>query len=330
MISVLHQTLSLQTVEVSSFVTTGLPSSNPMRTIVVFGEREGNNELCQKTTCSSLTEGSDFGSDYSFIENIEDSVESIEISEVECSFGSDYNEKRIVMGQENDDLLFPPSLQQVPQKKEPNVKGARNNSNNPSSYAQLFFDPETKTLVTLMEVNFPTRAIVLEKTMERPESWQPPNPTNLDPNDAFEKPTTTIMMNPVMDETRFQNQTVLTECSSISSDTKRDGPELCNPNGQKLRFLDEPIVFSNNSMCFMDDGDLSLYLLHESGDPWETTVRKSLGGGCTETLKKLLSLRSCVSLGSLRHGSEPRWNPGKYNTGENEGEFMAYSALKDV
>jgi hypothetical protein len=173
----------------------------------------------------------------------------------------------------------------------------------PKSYAQLFFDPETKNLVALMEVNLPTRSTMYPHDGQQKEdpcgTLQPRNPKKYSSNDDAFYGKTSMTNNRIVEESRFQDQTLLTKCSSVSSETKCDGPDqFCPITTEKLRFSDEPIVFSNETdFCFPEDGDLGLYLLQDCNcDPfWDTNIRK----GCTETLKKLLTLRPCVSLASL-------------------------------
>jgi hypothetical protein len=226
-------------------------------------------------------------------------------------------------------VLFKPPQQDpfVPSKRA--KKGADKKSKS-VSYAQLFFDPETKMLVTLMEVNLHDRTSMwnINESIEVLEKQNDlAGQTTLR---GKEKNESTVMPSMAGEESRFQDQTMLTECSSNSSETGREGPEQfsCNVGTRSLRFSDEPVVFSHNGrQVWLEENDLSLYLLHDSSDPWEVGIHKS-SVGCTETLKRLLMLRSCISLASIRQvGDTKKWrSDGSQRMGEN----MAYAALKEM
>lgn len=116
------------------------------------------------------------------------------------------------------------------------------------SYAQLFFDPQTKALVTLMEIsnsiqptrsrhtnnrNQNARTMQQEKKCER-ESETPLHCSsellpNSDSNSSFRKSTVQRDSNSTKrwnhnqdkDDSPFQDETLSTECSSLSSETFR-------------------------------------------------------------------------------------------------------------
>jgi hypothetical protein len=178
-----------------------------------------------------------------------------------------------------------------------------------------------------MEVSLPSR-----QSLIHPEEWKKANLkrerkyiAHINNNNTSSSMT--------VEESRFQDQTMLTESCSMSSETGREGPEMFGPMATtKLRFPDEPIIFSHHgptisgSQLWLEEGDLNLYLLHDSGDAWHSNTRKS----CTETLKKLLTLRSCISLGSLRQmGDAPKRKFASIGKESTAAEGMAYSILKD-
>ena len=82
---------------------------------------------------------------------------------------------------------------------------------------------------------------------------------------------------------------------------------------------------------WIEESELNLYLLHDSADPFNASIPKSVG--CTDTLKKLLTLRACISLGALRQVSESKLKattgPGKGSGGNKLLETMSYSVLHD-
>ncbi|KAL3920549.1 MAG: hypothetical protein SGILL_003205 [Bacillariaceae sp.] len=191
------------------------------------------------------------------------------------------------------------------------------------SYAQLLIDPETKALVA---VRLRDRVSLLkcDEGVETANSSKfSPFQMDLNKPEKYELAAVPSSAR----EDRFQDQTMLTECSSNSSGAAREGPELCpcecDPGKSDLRFSDEPVVFSSHKECsghvWMEENDLSLYLLHDSSDPWQ--AKSSLG--CTETLKRLLMPRYFVSLASIRQvGDAKKWREG--------GENLSYAALNEM
>jgi hypothetical protein len=163
-----------------------------------------------------LTEGSDFddneseyNSSFIIMNNNEDSIQSIEASEVEYMFGD-------VRGQGNDDLSFD---QSATNRKKVRVSKSKTKKK-PKPYAQLFFDPETKNLVALMEVNLPTRSTMYphdgQQKADTCGTLERRNPKKYSSNDDAFYGMTSTTNNPIVEESRFQDQTLLTECSSVS------------------------------------------------------------------------------------------------------------------
>ncbi|OEU16844.1 hypothetical protein FRACYDRAFT_239437 [Fragilariopsis cylindrus CCMP1102] len=208
------------------------------------------------------------------------------------------------------------------------------------SYAQLFFDPETQTLVTLMEMNFGLGYD--EKGNEKHRNGVSHHHQSFsDIYDSNERRTEDLKSNDVSD-VRLQDQTLLTECSSISSETRSNddcGFDITDlkhfPTSKKSCFLDEPIVFSHedsmNRVCWFEENDYDMYLLHDCDDPWGD-YNSSKGARCTDTLKKLLTAsRSCISLPQVGELKELKW---KDNNGFSKGNYKAnserlsYSVLK--
>ena len=208
------------------------------------------------------------------------------------------------------------------------------------SYAQLFFDPETQTLVTLMEMNFGLGCD--EKGNEKHRNGASHHHQSFsDIYDSNERRTKDLKSNDVSD-VRLQDQTLLTECSSISSETRSNddcGFDITDlkhfPTSKKACFLDEPIVFSHedsmNRVCWFEENDYDMYLLHDCDDPWGD-YNSSKGARCTDTLKKLLTAsRCCISLPQV---GELKWNALKDNNGLSKGNYKAnserlsYSVLK--
>jgi hypothetical protein len=194
----------------------------------------------------------------------------------------------------------------------------KRNKSKTISYAQLMFDPETQMLVTLLQVN----------PVDRPYMCQIDPDANLNHEDNDKS---NLISFPVQVEARYQDQTLLTECSSISSVICREVPVLTRIGTCKHRFADEPIVFSHHrsSQLQAAENDLRLHLLQDHGEPWDVSTGKSVG--CKETLMRLLMLRSCISLASLRHVGEAKWNEisEKGQVTYPLVTSMAYSALRD-
>mmetsp|Transcript_60024 Transcript_60024/g.147539 ORF Transcript_60024/g.147539 Transcript_60024/m.147539 type:complete len:364 (-) Transcript_60024:217-1308(-) len=240
------------------------------------------------------------------------------------------------------------------------------------SYAQLFFDPETKNLVTIMEINLPNRPdlfcgssssgssnIILGHDEEadpslgiQPFCRQVSAPRSCSGSGIFGGNTSgrDFSGGPVDSGGRGRwavDETLLTECSSISSATSTTSHEDCrddvmfsvSPSKEKKTKHEkdrtgfcydgavadtEPIIFSHNDLgeLWFEENELSLYLLHDDGEPWETIGRKS---GCTESLKKLLAAsRSCISLRQLGM-AVPNLSTNRQQ--QQKTPLVAYSAL---
>ncbi|MGK3745110.1 MAG: hypothetical protein ACI90V_011971 [Bacillariaceae sp.] len=208
------------------------------------------------------------------------------------------------------------------------------------SYAQLFFDPETQMLVTLMEMNFGLGYD--EKGNEKHRNGASYHHQSFsDIYDSNERMTKHLKSNDVSD-VRLQDQTLLTECSSMSSETRSNddcGFDITDfnhfPTSKKARFLDEPIVFSHddsmNRVCWFEENDYDMYLLHDCDDPWGD-YNSAKGARCTDTLKKLLTAsRCCIPLPQV---GESKWKTLKDNNGLSKGNYKAqterlsYSVLR--
>jgi hypothetical protein len=249
-----------------------------LKAFIVVNDTEG---ALNRSTCSSLSDDNDSISDKKLME-------------------------RFTIFRE-DDVSSPPNK----------LHRSERNKSKVVSYAQLFFDPETHMLVTLLEVNLGDQSSVFQVAdMKHHE------------NDKSK-----VISFPAQTESQFQDQTILTECSSISSGNDRQRPDLAPFGTSKSRFSDEPIVFSHHccSQCRNEKNDLSLHLLQDNGDPWDDRTGKSVG--CKETLKKLLLHRSCVSLESLRQVGDAKWKQisrkGLPVVSYRLMPSMAYSALRD-
>ena len=137
------------------------------------------------------------------------------------------------------------------------------------------------------------------------------------------------------EENRPSNDdTLSTKSSSSFSEICRKNHSICRDvwdsptskadTSDPTRFRDEQIVFSSltsmdRELCWLDDANIGLYLLHDCDDPWdnegpsrESSVR------CGESIKRLLNASwfcmSLVQLGDLKwrassashqHGSGP-------------------------
>ena len=268
------------------------------------------------------------------------------------------------------------------------------------SYAQLFFDPETKALVTLMEIandlagdhrrrrassrsrsksdidavgrsrlarrkNQPPRGtplhrspVALSKTLNDDSGCN--NVVTRD-NNAKTTDSTDEWDMEKKDDRPFQDETLSTECSSLSSEPCRKHiysdhnfgddddwgfPTTIHPYPPSpARFSDEPIVFSNDGsmdqrLCWLDEADIGLYLLQDCDDPWDYGGRGN--ARCGDSLKKLLNAsRLCMPLTQL---GESRWRasssyhrPSDLPTGNHHNshhkakpERTSYSILNDV
>lgn len=255
-----------------------------MRTFVIV------DAALDTSACSSLTDGSDMSWDNGSLEN------------------------EFVHGQKNDPKLDGENA-------DPYLKQSKADS---IPYAQLFFDPETQMLVTLMEVNFVNNSD-LDYGSNNGEMYLK--------NAPKEAETSPIMIQSMQEESRCLDETMLTEFSNSSSEIERDGPEWNPVDYSSQRFSDEPIVFSHHHTrhLWLEDSDLDLYLLEECADPWDASIRKS--AGCTEALKNLLKLRACVSLALVRPVGESKWKSshnGKTPVTGTTTPTMAYCALRDI
>jgi hypothetical protein len=141
-------------------------------------------------------------------------------------------------------------------------------------YAQLCFDPESKTLVTLMEIN-------LAGNSRRSKRLR-----IIDP----------------LEQENFPSGTLQMTCDSGTESTV--STRSIDPD-EELNKYDDPIVLSSQSQeVWLEETDLDLYLLHECEDPWEVEAR----GGCAETLKKILIASRSLIVFKQR---DSRWEPAR-------------------
>ena len=116
------------------------------------------------------------------------------------------------------------------------------------------------------------------------------------------------------DNNPFQDETLSTECSSLSSETFRgqdltrskeddeDYWSFCDTGlypHSKIRFTEEPIVFSNDrsmnqELCWLDKADVGLYLLEDCADPWDYGGSSGEGGEPLPPITELLIFRSKI------------------------------------
>jgi hypothetical protein len=145
-------------------------------------------------------------------------------------------------------------------------------------YAQLCFDPESKTLVTLMEINLggigrrSKRLRIVDPKEHYDE--EPPAPKGADTTPTAYSTTSGTVSADSRSEYHFEEST-----------------------------YSDPIVLS----CFgqgtwLEETDLDLYLLHDCGDPWDMTENRK---GCSEALKKVMS--ASRSLIVFRQRDSTRW-----------------------
>jgi hypothetical protein len=124
-------------------------------------------------------------------------------------------------------------------------------------YAQLCFDPEKKTLVTLMEIN-------------------------LGGNGRRSKRLRILDSNGAPHLERQDNPSLLMENSSSASTESTVSSARSNAHAEESK--EEPMFLLQDDEWF-EETDLDLYLLHDfEADPWRADPR----GGCTEALKKML------------------------------------------
>ena len=212
---------------------------------------------------------------------------------------------------------------------------------NISSYAQLFFDPETQMLVTLMEMNFGLDYHDKKQVVEDHRNKASCQLTHLKAatENAIIKNTNT---------SSSPDQTLLTECCSLSSsETTSYSTNIgCDFGVKKIKhhhpivkktcLLDEPIVFSHdvslNQGCYFEERDFDVYLLQDNDHLWD--YRSTKERRCTDSLKKLLlASRGCVSLPLV---GESKWKALKLQNAlskahcKNSFESLSYSVLKNV
>ena len=120
-------------------------------------------------------------------------------------------------------------------------------------YAQLCFDPETKSLVTLMEIDLSGHGP--GKSRKR-IFLDHPSDIALIPDDSPE-----VRASPSSSSTT--DSTLSTQWSTGDTD---------------------PMILLGTQEVWLEETDLDLYLLHECGDPWRSEAK----GRCTDGLKKLI------------------------------------------
>lgn len=283
---------------------------------------------------SSLTEGSEFttsGLGKSGTKD-EEGEDDIVVKREDCpdEFHEDERQRRL----ESSDFPRDPAIKSFPEAHEWISKGS-------VSYAQLFFDPGTQMLVTLMEMNLGLGYARKEREEYRNGKSLRQSLSTTANSNATKKDFKLDTTNEVLD-VRPQDQTLLTECSSISSETNYssdygfDTTDFDHfPIAMKTRFLDEPIVFShddnNNRVCWFEEREFDMYLLHDCDDPWDfhSTKEKKFA----DTLRKILTAsRCCISLPQI---GESKWKDIKGDNGLSKrnskahSEKLSYSVLGD-
>mmetsp|Transcript_4164 Transcript_4164/g.4655 ORF Transcript_4164/g.4655 Transcript_4164/m.4655 type:complete len:396 (-) Transcript_4164:2167-3354(-) len=288
---------------------------------------------------SSLTEGSDFtisGLGKSRTKDEEEGDDDIVVVKREDCSDEFHEDKKQRRRETSDcDFIRDPAIKSLPEANEWISKGS-------ISYAQLFFDPETQMLVTLMEMNLGLGYARKEREEYRNKKLFRQSLSITTNNNVMKKDFKLETTNEVLD-VRPQDQTLLTECSSISSETHYsfdygfDTTDFDHfPIATKTRFLDEPIVFSdddnNNRICWFEGRDFDTYLLHDCDDPWDFHSTK--GTKFADTLRKMLTAsRCCISLPQI---GESKWKASKGDNGLSKGnckahsERLSYSVLEDL
>eukprot|EP00536_Pseudo-nitzschia_multiseries_P000913 jgi/Psemu1/2112/gm1.2112_g len=297
---------------------------------------------------SSLTEGSDF-----FFDNIDDArddgIDSVCTSEEEKG-DNNKNDK----GANREKIRLERKERVRSGTRVSSIKRLPPAQRDTVSYAQLFFDPETKSLVTLMEVAKNTASGAI-----RSDNFSKCHQCHLRRKDAFNRRGTPLHRSSLLlqnndasfelsrrdgrtpndENIPFLDKTILTECSSISSaaSEEEDGGGgdhwafLGAGSNHDLpwedtapRYPEEPIVFSNDEsmgdhrMCWLEEAEIDLYLLHDCDDVWDYGTANN--SRCTDSLKKLLmASRLCIS---LPHIGELKW---KASTGNHNasGDFSS-------
>ena len=123
-------------------------------------------------------------------------------------------------------------------------------------YAQLCFDPERKTMVTMMEIDFSGP----RKQSNRLTELDAILPTGLGPVDF-----------PLL---RCDPSSATCAESTIST-------HLESIRGTKIN---EPMILLGTQGMWLEESELDRYLLHDAEDPWQAESKR----GCTESLRKLL------------------------------------------
>lgn len=212
-------------------------------------------------------------------------------------------------------------------------------------YVNLFFDKKTQELLTLW---------IQQDDGSRKGALHHSAPLILEDSNNYrvQGETTTRKNKEEYVDFAFHDDTLLTECSSISSETSGNDDEdwafhdidfnhafSCVP--AKTRYPEEPIVFSNDESMYRDlywleKTEIDLYLLNECDDVWD--YDESKGTRCTDSLKKLLlASRLCISLPQT---GESKWKastnlndsyscPSRGNGSKVKLERASYSVLKD-
>ena len=228
------------------------------------------------------------------------------------------------------------------------------------SYAQLFFNPETEALGTLMEIpnniqpsrrRHTTSRNKIDKdtrgfsNLEQRKSDHPRGiplhqysalllKSHIDNSirqSAVKRDgdhTKEWNLDQDEDDSPFQDETLSTECSSLSSATfRKHDHNHCEDDwdftatllypASPTRFSDEPIVFSNDSsmdqkLSWLNEADICLYLLQDCDDPWDHGGSNRRGNArCGNSIKKLLNAsRHCISLPQL---GESKWRASSTN-----------------
>ncbi|VEU42307.1 unnamed protein product [Pseudo-nitzschia multistriata] len=213
-------------------------------------------------------------------------------------------------------------------------------------YAQLFFDPETKTLVTLMEVASNSVPCACGTHDARSHHWY------MRQQKGYRRRGTPLHRSSLLppkdcgggsaatrgriqndgDEARISHPpcpdtTLPTECSSMSSEASDIDEEDRGFRGwgpgrvlsravEPTRYPGEPIVFSNDErtdreLSWSEEPEIDLYLLRDCDDAWDYGATRD--SRCTDSLKKLLSAsRSCISLPQI---GESRWRASAGSNG---------------
>lgn len=173
-------------------------------------------------------------------------------------------------------------------------------------YAQLCFDPESKTLVTLMEVNMA-----------------------LDGGNKFKR---LRLME------RTHNDKKLTDWTEDPGTSRTDSTVSFHSDGgygkgglgvgsMEKESYSNPIVFATESAQepWRDETELDLYLLHECHDPWIVTDKSQ--GGCAEALKKLVVASKSLVVFKQRSGHDSSFS---WNESEEPFAGMGYAFLQEI